>query len=115
MNTNRPNRKKEVITMLYVTNSELKGGYPLPPKEWLEIARRSMEDVVNYKKQGKVVVHVGFVGRQAGTILWDVDSHEELMQLLARLPFWPFLEWEIIPSISTEQTLKSIEQALASI
>ena len=23
--------------MLYLTNSELKGGYPLPPKEWLEI------------------------------------------------------------------------------
>ena len=101
--------------MLYITNSELKGGYPLPPKEWLEIALRSVEDVADFKKQGKVVLHVGFVGRQAGTILWDVDSNEELMGLLSQLPFWPFLEWEIIPAISTEQTLESLKQALASV
>jgi len=101
--------------MLYLTNSELIGGSPLPPKEWLEIVLKSMEDVVNYKKQGKVVLHVGYVGRPAGTIIWDVDSNEELMRILSQLPFWPFLEWEIIPLISTEQTIESIKQALASV
>jgi muconolactone delta-isomerase len=101
--------------MLYLTNSELIGGYPLPLKEWLEIVLKGMEDVVNYKKQGKVVLHVGYVGRQAGTIIWDVDSNEELMRILSQLPYWPFLEWEIIPLISTEQTIESIKQALASV
>ena len=101
--------------MLYLVNSELKGGYPLPPEEWLEVALRSMEDIAKYTKQGKVVLHVGFVGRQAGSMVWDVDSNEELMQLLAQLPFWPFLEWEIIPAISIEQTLESLKQALASV
>lgn len=101
--------------MLYLTNSELKGGYPLPPKEWLEIVLQSMEDVMNYKKQGKVVMHVGYVGRQAGTIIWDVDSNEELMRMLSQLAFWPFLEWEIIPLVSTEQTIESVKQALASV
>jgi len=101
--------------MLYLTNSELIGGYPLPPKEWLEIVLKGMEDVVNYEKQGKIVLHVGYVGRQAGTIIWDVDSNEELMRILSQLPFWPFLEWEIIPLISTEQTIESIKQALASV
>ena len=101
--------------MLYLTNSELKGGYPLSPKEWLEIVLQSMEDVMNYKKEGKVVLHVGYAGRQAGTIVWDVDSNEELMRTLSQLPFWPFLEWEIIPLVSTEQTIESVKQALASV
>ena len=70
---------------------------------------------MNYKKQGKVVMHLGFVGRQAGIIIWDVDSNEELMQILCQLPFWPFLEWEIIPAISTETTIESLKQTLASV
>lgn len=101
--------------MLYLTNSEVKGGFPLSQKEWIEIVLRSMEDVVNYKKQGKVVLHVGYAGRQAGSIIWDLDSHEELMRILSRLPYWPFLEWEIIPLISTEQTVESLKHALASL
>lgn len=70
---------------------------------------------MNYKKKGKVVLHVGYVGRQAGTIIWDVDSNEELMRILSQLPFWPFLEWEIIPLVSTEQTIASVKQALVSV
>ena len=101
--------------MLYLTNSELKGGYPVPAKQWLEIALKSMEDVVNYQKEGKVVMHVGYAGRQAGSIIWDVDSHEELMQILCGLPFWPFMEWEIIPCLSTDQTLTSLKQAIEAV
>ena len=101
--------------MLYLTSCELVGGYPLPPEEWLEMVLASMEDIMNYQKQGKVVMHVGFAGRQAGAIIWDVGSNEELMGVLTRLPFWPFLEWEVIPLISTEQTVESARQALAAI
>lgn len=101
--------------MLYLTNSELIGGYPLPPKEWLEIVLQSMEDIVNYRKEGKVVLHVGYAGRRGGAIIWDVESNEELMKILSQLPFWPFLEWEIVPLISTEYALESIKHALASV
>ena len=98
-----------------MTNCDLKGGYPVPAKQWLEIALKSMEAVANYKKEGKVVLHVGYAGRQGGAIIWDVASHEELMQVLSGLPFWPFLEWEIIPVLSTEQILVSIKQAQAAV
>jgi len=101
--------------MLYLTNCELKGGYPVPAKQWLEIALKSMEDVANYQKEGKVVLHLGYVGRSGGVIIWDVDSHEKLQQILSQLPFWPFLEWEIIPVLSTEQILASIRQAQAAV
>ena len=49
--------------MLYLTNSELIGGYPLPPKEWLEIVLKGMEDVVNYEKQGKGHIYFPVVAK----------------------------------------------------
>ncbi|OHB79076.1 MAG: hypothetical protein A2Z25_22735 [Planctomycetes bacterium RBG_16_55_9] len=101
--------------MLYMTHCELKGGYPVPAKQWLQIALKGMEDVARYQEQGKVVLHVGYAGRQGGTIIWDVDSHEELMRILSQLPFWPFMEWEIIPGLSIEQTMASLKQALGAV
>lgn len=101
--------------MLYVTNCELKGGYPVPAKEWLQMVLKTMEVIAGYQEQGKVVLHVGFAGRQAGMIVWDVDSHHELMQILTQLPSWPFLEWEIIPGLSNEQVLESIKQSMAAL
>ena len=101
--------------MLYITNCELKGGYPLPPKEWIQLVLKGMEEVVNLKKQGKVVMHIGHAGLQAGTIIWDVDSNDELMDMLAGLSFWPFMEWEIVPGIPIEKTLESLKKALAAV
>lgn len=101
--------------MLYLVKSELKGGYPLPPEQWLELAAKYLESIMEYKKQGKIVAHGGFVGRQAGCIIWDVDSNEELQRLLTQQPLWPFMEWEITPLISTEHALESIKQSLAAV
>jgi muconolactone delta-isomerase len=101
--------------MLYLVKSELKGGYPLPPEQWLEIVTNGLETIMNYKKQGKVIVHGAFVGRQAGCIIWDVDSNEELQRSLTQLPFFPFMEWEITPLISTEHTLESLKQSVAAV
>ncbi len=101
--------------MLYITNCELKGGYPLPPKEWLQLVIKGMEELVNLQKQGKVVMHVGHAGLQAGTIIWDVDSNDELMDLLCQQTYWPFMEWEIIPGIAIEKTLESLKGTLAAV
>ncbi|MDP8247251.1 MAG: muconolactone Delta-isomerase family protein [Candidatus Tritonobacter lacicola] len=101
--------------MLYLVNCELEGAYPLPAEEWLELVVKGMEDIMKYKEQGKVVFHGALVGRQAGCTIWDVDSNEELQTLVSQLPMWPFMEWEITPLISTEQTIESVKQSLASV
>lgn len=100
--------------MLYLVKSELKGAYPLPAEEWLELVEKGLEDIMKYKKQGKVVMHGAFVGRSAGCIIWDVDSNEELQRLVSQQPWWPFMETEIIPLISTENTLQSVKQVRES-
>jgi muconolactone delta-isomerase len=101
--------------MLYVTNCEMKQGYPLSDATWLRTVLESMEAVLSYREAGKVVLHVGFAGRQGGAIIWDVDSHEELMGLMSRLPFWHYLHWEVIPALSTEQILGSLKGAMAAL
>ncbi len=101
--------------MLYSVKCELKSGYPLPPEQWLELVLENMRDVADYKKQGKIVVHGTPVGRQAGYMIWDVDSNQELQTLVTRLPVWPFMEWEIIPLISIQEVIESVEHSLAAV
>jgi muconolactone D-isomerase len=101
--------------MLYLVKCEVKSGYPLSPEEWLELVMKNMEDIMKYKEQGKIVVHGAPVGQQAGYMIWDVDSNSELQTLVTQLPVWPFMEWEIVPLISTEETIESVKQALASV
>ena len=101
--------------MLYLTTCELVGGYPVAAEQWLELVLAGMEQVLALREQGKIVQHVCFAGRQAGAILWDVESNNELQTLLAALPFWPFMEWEIVPVITTEQSIESLKTALAAV
>lgn len=70
---------------------------------------------MNLQKQGKIVTHIGHAGLQAGTIIRDMDSNEELMDLPSRQTYWPFMEREVIPGISNEKTVESIKAALAAI
>jgi len=97
--------------MLYLVNCEVMGSYAIPDEEWLGLVIKGIEEVVRYREEGKVVFHGGVVGRQAGCMIWDVESNEELQRLLSQLPFWPLMEWEITPLISTEQALESLKQA----
>ena len=100
--------------MLYLVNCELKGGYPVPAEEWLGLVLKGMEEVQQYRAEGKVVFHGALVGRQAGIMIWDVESNAELQKLLTQLPFWPFMKWKITPLISTDETVASLQQALAA-
>jgi len=97
--------------MLFHTTCDAKGGYPLPPAEWLAVVAKSMDLIVEYKKQGKIVLHGAFAGRSAGFMVWDVASHTELQSLLVRLPFWAFMDCETVPVISTDDTVASVKQA----
>lgn len=102
--------------MLFLVKSELKeGGCPLPNEEYLKLVVKMLEAIMDLRKEGKVQVHGGFVGRQAGCIIWDVDSNEELQRLVSNLPLWPFMDWEVTPLVSTEQALQSVKSALASL
>jgi len=53
-------------------------------------------------------------GRRGSHAIWNVDSVEELQKLMTQLPMFPFIEVELIPLISYEQSRESAKQTLAS-
>lgn len=101
--------------MLYYVQADMIGGYPLPPKQWLDLVVKQLELIIELKKQGKILIHGAFVGRQAGCFVWDVDSNEELQSLLTGMPLWPFMDWDIAPMISTEAGLASVKTSLSEL
>jgi len=103
------------MAMLFLTTCEVIGEYPLPPQEWLGLVIKMLEAIKEHKQKGKIVVHGAYVGRRAGCIIWDVDSNKELQSLLIQLPLWPFMEWDIIPLLSTDETLESVKQAMQAL
>jgi muconolactone delta-isomerase len=45
-------------------------------------------------------------------VIVDVDSNEELSDLLIRLPIAGYLEWEVVPLIPADKALDSAKWAL---
>ena len=50
--------------------------------------------------------------RRAGCVIVDVDSNEELSDLLVRLPVAAYMEWEVVPLIPADKALDAAKWAL---
>jgi muconolactone delta-isomerase len=61
---------------------------------------------------GKVLAGGAFIGQRAGRVILDVESNEELADLLNRLPLSAYLDWEVVPLITAERALESAKWAL---
>ena len=64
------------------------------------------------ENNGKVVAGGALVGQRAGVVIVDVESNEELADLLNRLPLSAYLEWEVVPMIPADRALESAKWAL---
>ncbi|MEM0367538.1 MAG: muconolactone Delta-isomerase family protein [Candidatus Nitrosocaldus sp.] len=49
------------------------------------------------KDEGKLEVHYHIVGRHGGAWILDVESNEELENLIAGMPVYNYAEYEIYP------------------
>ncbi len=56
----------------------------------------SLEMIAKWEEEGKGTGG-GFAGRRAGAFILEAASHEEVSKLLASLPFWSIIKWEVIP------------------
>lgn len=101
--------------MLFFVRGELKGAFPLPREQALELVVKEWETVISYRQQGKVLAGGALAGRKGGCGIFDVDSTEELHTLVSQLPMFPFIEWEVIPLVAPEYTLEGAKQALAAV
>ncbi|MDP3767240.1 MAG: muconolactone Delta-isomerase family protein, partial [Dehalococcoidia bacterium] len=56
-----------------------------------------------------------FIGQRGGCVIADVESNEELADMLNRLPLSGYLEWEVVPMIPAERALESAKWALQQV
>lgn len=78
--------------MLYHVAIQLKVPADADPR-WLgEIRRKESERSGELQRQRKMRHLWRIVGRQASVSVFDVDSHDELHQLLSSLPLYPYMD-----------------------
>lgn len=98
--------------MLFFIKAELRGMPPMPREQWLGMTVSTWEVIKQLENSGKVVAGGAFVGQRAGCVIADVASHEELADLLNRLPLFAYLEWEVTPMLPAQSALDGAKWAL---
>ena len=98
--------------MLFFVKAELRERPNLPREQWLGMTASTWEVIKQLEGSGKVLAGGAFVGRRAGCVIADVDSNEDLAELLNRLPVFAYLEWEVVPMIPADRALDGAKWAL---
>lgn len=98
--------------MLFFIKAELRGEPPLPRQEWLGRMASTWEVIKQLENSGKVIAGGAFIGQRAGCVIADVESNEELADMLNRLPLFAHLDWEVVPMIPADRALDSAKWAL---
>ena len=82
---------------------------PMPPemmKAALDIIPAEMEYQKALEEKGKQLASYTFAGRDEGIGIFDVESNEELNEILAKSPSSLKVSYEAIPLVDFEYSLK---------
>jgi muconolactone delta-isomerase len=83
------------------------------PTLWEQMVRPSLEalsKMVDDKKTGGV-----FAGQRMGAFIIDASSHEEVGKILASLPFWSRLTWNVTPLESFRSAIERDRRAMENL
>jgi muconolactone delta-isomerase len=67
------------------------------------LAHRQLEYWDRLETAGKVLFTAPYVGRRARVAIYNVDSMEELFDLVNEDPLFPYLDREVVPLGTNEQ------------
>lgn len=98
--------------MLFFVKASLNEQPPMPREQFLGMMASTWQVIKQLESSGKVITGGAFIGQRAGCVIVDVESNEELADLLNRLPLSAYLDWEVVPLISADRALESAKWAL---
>jgi hypothetical protein len=92
-----------------VTGEWVEVGALLSPEQTVAILEQvvlpSLEQLASWEAEGRI--HGGILtGQRAGTFVLDAASAEEAGELLASLPFWGMVKWQVTPLQSFQSTVE---------
>jgi len=98
--------------VLFYVKGELREQEDLPSEKWLGMVASTWQAIKQLENNGKVLAGGAMIGKRAGCVIVDVDSNEELFELLTRLPVAGYMEWEVVPLIPADKALDTAKWAL---
>jgi hypothetical protein len=91
-----------------VTGEYVETGALLSPDHLGPLAQNvilpSLQMLAKWEQDGKIKGGV-LAGQRAGAFIVETSSHEEVGQLLASLPFWGIIKWDVTPLQSWASTV----------
>jgi muconolactone delta-isomerase len=98
--------------MLFFVRAELQNRPDMPREQWLGRVASTWEVIKQLEANGKVITGGAFIGQRGGCVIADVESNDELAEMLNRLPLSGYLEWEVVPMIPADRALDIAKWAL---
>ena len=98
--------------MLFFVKAELKEQPQMPREQYLGMIASTWQAIKQLENNGKVITGGAYIGQRAGCVILDVDSNEELSDILNRIPLSGYLDWEVVPLIPADRALDSAKWAL---
>ena len=106
--------------MLYLVSGEFIENSVTPdvfPQVWENVIRPSLETLAKMAEERKLTGGI-VAGQRAGAFIIEAQSNEEVGAILAGLPFWGLVTWEVTPLQSIrsaiERDRKAVEAMKAS-
>lgn len=78
-----------------------------PTEQELSITKQGIQQ---FKEDSHTQAVYGFAGENAGCVICECNSNQELAQYLTLNPLSVTSEWEIHPLVTADQTLQIIDQ-----
>jgi muconolactone delta-isomerase len=98
--------------MLFFVKAELNEQPQMPREQYLGMIASTWQAIKQLENNGKVITGGAYIGQRAGCVILDVDSNEELSDILNRIPLSGYLDWEVVPLIPADRALDSAKWAL---
>jgi len=81
-----------------------------PPPEFMELVVKEWQHVIGLMEQGKVAAAYAYIEKPGAFLVCDVESREELDEMLHSLPMHEYSNIQITPLITAEQALERAKQ-----
>lgn len=85
---------------------------PMPPDMGPMLVNAMKEWLATYRANGKIEQTWSFAGITGGGGILNVESHEELDEIMTSFPFGPFSKIEVYPLSDLDRSLDAASQVM---
>ena len=82
-----------------------------PPQMEIALAKQTLQQFASGQGDPRIKAVYPWAGERAATLIVEVESGDELSQVIGRLPLFPLCEIHYHPVMSLQRSLEGVEEA----